>query len=218
MDQNPHIPDRLRRALIHDLRGLLSPILTISEGRSMFGPPGPDEAAQEYLIFLQASSQIKELLSSWELAFSQHDPGTPGPVDALVAITTAAALLDNMIPEESRPQIELPAALPSCTGHELLLRQAFADVFRFLAGLGTGQSRIVVTGTASGVRAEYVISLGGIRCTDNEIADYLHTSQRPSRYVYGLVGARLLLEKQDGELKLTSNEQTGAVVQVTMPC
>jgi len=184
----------------------------------MFGRPNPDEAAQEDLMFLQASTQMNELLNSWDLAFSQRDPGSPAVIDAHATASTAASLLDDMMPEESRPQVELPAELPSCFGHESLLRQTFVDVYRFLAGLGGGHSKVIVTGTVLENEATFKFGMPDARCTDKEIRDYLHDDEEPSRCVYALVGARFMMEKQGGRLGLTSSKQTGAVVRVTMPC
>lgn len=218
MNEKAHISERLHRALIHDLRGLLSPIYTISQGRALFGPPDLNEAAEEYQMILQASTQMKELLNSWDLAFAQRDQAIPQPVDVLAAVSAAGNSLNDMIPEESCPQIKLPTQLPSCIGLEPLLRQAFADIFRFLAGLGTAHSKIAITGTASENQAIYVVSISGVRCSKGEVADYLHNSAEPSRYVYALLGARLMLERQEAQLEMSSHEQTGVIVRVTIPC
>lgn len=211
-------PDRLRRALIHDLRGLLSPIFTVSQSRAIFGPADPEVVAEEDLMLFQASTQMRELLNSWDLAFSRSELDIPGPIEVLAVVSRAVSLVGDMIPEDSRPIIELPAELPSCMGHGLLFSQALADIFRFLAGLCSGHSRMIVTGSISGNQVIYEISIPGVRCSENEISDYLHDDREPGRQTYALVGARFMLERQGGRLEFTSSEENGVTVRVTMTC
>ena len=216
----------------HELRTPLNAVIGFSEviGDELFGPVGHKKYL-EYARDIQASGRHLLAMINDILDISRIESGKLELADETVAIAEVVEQAVQMIEERARRgglklEIQLPGALPILKGDRRAMTQVMLNLLSNAVKFTPRGGRITVSAAAQvGGGVSLQVADTGVGIPADELSKLMRPFVQASNQTaasetgagLGLYLVKRLIEEQDGEFRLESEEGRGAVATINLP-